>query len=105
VFASFNAAYRTPLELVGDHGSVRAEDALNVEQPIIIEARHDIHIERETVSNHLAYIRQVDAFADAVEGRSQFPVPAEDGWQNQEILDAIIRSMASGRSEEVPRVG
>jgi hypothetical protein len=31
-------------------------------------------------------------------------VPGEEGWQNQEILDAAYRSMQSGRAEDVPRV-
>jgi predicted dehydrogenase len=105
LLTSFNAEYRTPLELIGDHGSIRAEDALNVEHPIIIETRRGADITQETVSNHLAYINQVDAFADAVEGRSLFPVPAEEGWRNQETLDAIMRSIASGHTEDVPRVG
>jgi predicted dehydrogenase len=33
---------------------------------------------------------QVDAFADAVEGRAAFPVPGEEGWKNQVILDAAL---------------
>jgi predicted dehydrogenase len=45
----------------------------------------------------------VDAFALAVEGKAAYPVPGEEGWQNQEILDAAYRSIASGRAEDVPR--
>jgi predicted dehydrogenase len=52
----------------------------------------------------LAYARMVDAFADAVEGKSKFPAPAEQGWQNQEILDAAYRSLNSGKAEQVPRI-
>ena len=61
-------------------------------------------MESETVENFDAYARQVDAFADAVRGEGNFPVPGEEGWQNQEILDAAIRSMNSGKSEAVPQV-
>jgi predicted dehydrogenase len=56
----------------------------------------------ETVSNELAYARQVDSFAAAVEGREVFPVLGQQGWQNQLILDAAYRSLSSGKSEEVP---
>jgi predicted dehydrogenase len=61
-------------------------------------------VETSEVSNRLAYARQVDAFADAIEGASVFPVAGEEGWQNQEILDAAYRSMKSGRTEDVPQV-
>jgi predicted dehydrogenase len=59
-------------------------------------------VAEETVSNQLAYARQVDGFAAAVEGREVFPVPGQQGWQNQIILDAAYRSLASGKNEEVP---
>jgi predicted dehydrogenase len=52
----------------------------------------------------MAYARQVDAFAAAVEGKAKFPVPGEEGWQNQYILDAAYRSLKSGKTEDVPRV-
>jgi len=40
----------------------------------------------------------------AVRGEAAFPVPGEEGWQNQEVLDAALRSLKSGRMEEVPMV-
>jgi predicted dehydrogenase len=104
IATSFDAEYRTPVEIVGQHGSMRADDGLTVDRPVIIETKRGTEVTRETVSNHLAYIRQVDAFADAVAGAGQFPVTGEDGWQNQEILDAAVRSMQSGRTEDVPHV-
>ena len=61
-------------------------------------------IEQEPVFNQYTYARQVDAFAEALQGGKQFPVPGEEGWQNQEILDAAYRSMQSGKSEAVSRV-
>jgi 1,5-anhydro-D-fructose reductase (1,5-anhydro-D-mannitol-forming) len=102
VLVSTRAEYRTPMEFVGEDGVLRADDALNVEHPITLKLRRDgKHIETEEVSNHLAYARQVDAFAAAVEGKSHFPVSGEVGWQNQEILDAAYRSLKSGKSETV----
>jgi predicted dehydrogenase len=61
-------------------------------------------VETDQISNRMAYARQVDAFAAAVEGKSRFPVPGEEGWQNQEILDAAYRSMLSGKTEDVVQV-
>ncbi len=102
---SFRAEYRTPLELVGETGVLRADAALNVEHPVELQLRRDEAItETKTASNVLAYALQVDAFADAVEGKAPFPIPGEEGWQNQEILDAALRSIKSGKAEAVPRV-
>jgi predicted dehydrogenase len=78
---------------------------LTVDRPISLEWRRPGKpLETEEVSNRLAYARQVDAFADAVEGKAPFPVPGEQGWQNQEILDAAFRSLKSARIEDVLRV-
>lgn len=105
VMVSMRADYRTPVEFVGDGGSLRADDGLTVDHPITLELRRGGKlVETEEISNKLAYARQVDAFADAVEGKAPFPVPAEQGWQNQEILDAAFRSLKSGKIEEVQRV-
>lgn len=105
VLVSFRAEYRTPIELVGDTGVLRADDGLSVERPITLQLRRgEVVVDTESISNQPAYARQVDAFAAAVEGGAEFPVPGEEGWQNQEVLDAAYRSLKSGRIEEVPRV-
>jgi predicted dehydrogenase len=103
VLVSFRAEYRTPMELVGETGILFADDALNVEHPIVLQLRRGgAIVETETVSNQLAYARQVDAFAAAVEGKAEYPVPGKEGRQNQEILDAAFRSLKSGKTEDVP---
>lgn len=105
VAVSFRAEYRTPLEFVGETGVLRAHNGLNVEKPVKLElCRGWEVVDAETVSNQDAYARQIDAFAAAVEGWSEFPVPGDEGWQNQEILDAAYRSMKSGRTEDVRAV-
>jgi predicted dehydrogenase len=105
VLVSYRAAYRTPLELIGDAGAIKAENALNVEHPIEIQfQREGGVVERSTVSNQAVYALQVDAFADAIEGKSKFPIPGEEGWQNQEVLDAAMESLRTGKSENVRRV-
>jgi predicted dehydrogenase len=102
---SFLAEYRTPLELVGETGVLYADDALNVERPVTLQLRRaGSLVDTEAVSNKFAYARQVEAFAAAVEGKAKFPVPGEEGWQNQEVLDAAYRSMKRGRIEQVRNI-
>jgi len=102
VMVSFRAEYRTPLELVGETGVLRAENALTVDRPVQLDLlRGGAVVENLTVSNQLAYARQVDAFAAAVEGKAEFPIPGEEGWRNQQILDAAYRSMKTGQTEQV----
>lgn len=102
VLVSTRAHYRTPLEIVGDAGVLRADDALNVEKPVRLELwKNGSLLADETVSNQLAYARQVDAFAADVEGRETFPAPGEEGWKNQMVLDAAYQSLLSGKTEEV----
>jgi len=105
VLVSFRAEYRSPLEFTGDAGALSADDALNVERPITLQLRRaGTIVDTEVVSNQDAYAKQVDSFAAAVEGKGQFPVPGEEGWQNQEILDAAFLSLKSGKIENVLRV-
>jgi predicted dehydrogenase len=105
VLVSFRSEYRTPFELVGENGALRGDDVLNVERPMTLEQRRGgVVVETKSVFNHYAYARQVDAFAAAVEGRIKFPVPGEEGWQNQLILDAAYHGLKSGRVEAVGRV-
>ena len=72
VAVSFRAEYRTPFEVVGESGVLCADNALTVERPVQLEFRRGgALVETKTVSNHLAYALQVDAFADAVEGKAR----------------------------------
>lgn len=105
VMVSTRADYRTPLEIIGESGVLSGDDGLNVEYPIQVQLRREgTIIEVETVSNRDAYARQVDGFAASLEGHGKFPVPGEEGWQNQEILDAAYRSINSGKAEKVKGV-
>ena len=100
VLVSTRAPYRSPLEIVGDAGTLRADDALNVEKPIQLQLWRDGNLaSEETVSNHLAYAKQVDSFATALENGEPFPALGEEGWKNQIILDAAYSSLASQKSE------
>jgi len=105
VLVSTRADYRTPIEFIGEGGVLRADDGLTVDRPITLHLRRNgTVVESETISNQYAYARQVDMFAAAVQREAAFPVPGEEGWRNQEILDAALRSLKSGKMEEVPRV-
>jgi len=105
VMVSTRVQYRTPIEIVGDQGALRGMDALNVERPIQLQLlKGGAVVETEEVFNQHAYTRQVDEFAAALEDKTPFAVPGEQGWQNQVILDAAYRSVKSGKSEKVQSV-
>jgi 1,5-anhydro-D-fructose reductase (1,5-anhydro-D-mannitol-forming) len=97
---SARAPYQTLLEVIGENGMLSAENALNVEHPITLELRRGFDvIERSEVLNDRAYTAQVEAFAESVESGKPFEIPGEEGLQNQLILDAIFRSVKSGKTE------
>ncbi|MDP9161167.1 MAG: Gfo/Idh/MocA family oxidoreductase [Acidobacteriota bacterium] len=102
VLVSFRAEYRTPLEFVGETGVLYANNGLTVDRPVDVQLLRDGKVvESESVFNRTAYARQVDEFAAAVKGKMRFPVPGEEGWENQRILDAAYRSIGSGKAEEL----
>lgn len=104
VSVSTRAQYRTFLEITGEHGVLTAFDGLNVERPITLEFRPNAdprQVEREEVSNRLAYARQLDAFALAVRGETPFPVPGIEGLRNQQVLDAAYRSWRTGARQQL----
>jgi len=100
-YVSYRSPYQSPIEIYGAEGIVRANDGLNVDHPITIETIAGSDVRREEVTNYDTYSRQVDAFSAAFENREAFLVPAEEGLQNQRILDACYRSAESGREEKV----
>jgi predicted dehydrogenase len=105
VLVSTRAEYRTPFEIVGESGVLRADDAFSVEGPVEIEFRRGGRVcEKEMMSNQDAYARQVGMFSAAIEGHSEFPAPGEEGWQNQEVIDAAYRSLRNGKAETVSLV-
>jgi predicted dehydrogenase len=105
VLVSLRADYRTPLEIVGREGVLRAADGLTVDRGVRLELwRGGKLADTEDCDNSDAYARQVDAFAAALEDGTPFPVPGDEGWINQAILDAAYRSMETGRTERVQRI-
>ena len=104
VLVSTRAGYRTPLEVVGEAGVLHANNGLTVDHPIDLHLRQGDKTATKTVANAEAYALQVDAFASALLGHSEFPVPAIEGLRNQEILDAAFRSVKTGRAESVAQM-
>lgn len=100
VLVSARTDYRTPIEITGTNGAIRANNGLSVEDPITIEVVRSGKVPHsEEVRNHDAYARQVDAFALAVRGQQPFPATAEDGLRNQLVLDAAYKSIESGQPQ------
>lgn len=54
VLVSALAEYRTPIEIVGERGILRADNGLSVDGPITIELRRSGGVETEQVSNEVA---------------------------------------------------
>jgi predicted dehydrogenase len=97
---SARAPYQTLLEVMGEDGILSAVNALNVEHPITLELRRGFDvIERREVLNDRAYTAQVEAFARALEYGKPFEISGDEGLQNQLILDAIFRSVKTGKTE------
>jgi 1,5-anhydro-D-fructose reductase (1,5-anhydro-D-mannitol-forming) len=89
VLASSYTPYRSPLEIVGENASLRAEPALSLQEPINLELWRDGKIlETERLRNTSAFAHMLDAFAFAVENKQPFICPGEEGLKNQMIVDA-----------------
>jgi predicted dehydrogenase len=102
ILVSTRAEYRTPIEIVGTTGTLRAEQALNVEHPIQLKLiREGQVVDTEELLNDRVYARQVDAFSAAIERQAPYPIPGEEGARNQAILDAGYRSIRNGRTESI----
>ena len=106
VLVSARAEYRTPIEMVGAKGVIRAADGLTVEHPITIEILRGGEVVRsEEVNNAGAYSRQVDAFALALRGEQPFPATAEDGLRNQLVLDEAYRRIENAKAQNLGKTG
>ncbi len=103
VHVSSRSPYQTPLEFIGDAGSMRVEDGFSVDREVCLELKKgNTVLESEPLSNHLAHSRQLDAFAAALQGGPPFSVPGDEGWRDQLVLDAAYRSLKSRQMESVP---
>jgi predicted dehydrogenase len=105
IAVSFRSNYHTAIEVHGDSAYLSSDKGLAVDRPVSVNlVRDGKFLDQKTVSNHLAYAKQVDEFAAALEGKSNFRAPGEEGWQNQLILDSAYRSIERGKAVDVPRI-
>lgn len=96
VFVSTRAAYRTDAEIIGSERVLTAKCLLTTERPVEVVVAQDGEIEETfRCDNRAAYGLQFDAFADAVSGAAPFPCTAQDGLQNQRMIDAAYESAQS----------
>jgi predicted dehydrogenase len=103
IIASMRAPYRTMLEVTGERGRLTCENALALADPGPLELRRDGQpLKSERLDNGDAFVRMIENFAAAVEGRGAFLVPAEEGWRNQLIIDAAYESARTGRTIRLP---
>jgi 1,5-anhydro-D-fructose reductase (1,5-anhydro-D-mannitol-forming) len=102
IASSFRTPYRSPIEIVGTEGEIRAINGLTVDHPITIElTREGKVVETAQLSNDMTYARQVDAFSIAVETGRTFQIPGEEGLRNQLVIDAAYSSIRTGKTESV----
>ena len=89
VLATSYTPYRTPLEIVGETASLRAELALSLQEPVNLELwREGQILETERLLNTHAFAHMLDAFVLAVENKQPFLCSGEEGLKNQELVDA-----------------
>jgi predicted dehydrogenase len=106
IAVSYRSEYHTAVEVRGETGALVCDKGLTVDFPVTINLFRDNQVvDHQTVSNHLAYAKQVDEFSAAVEGKKHYRILGEEGWQNQLVLDAAYESMETGKTIDVPRIG
>ena len=97
VDSSFALPYRTDLEIVGDKGTIYLPKAWQPDEKatIVINGK----AEELAPVNH--YVRQFDEFSKAVKGETKLPFTADDAVNQILAIEAILRSIKSGKVEKV----
>lgn len=97
------APYQT-MNILGTSGQIEVEIPFNapVDQParIFINDSHDIgrkEIKEFPICNQ--YTIQGDLFSQSLREKTNQPIPLEDAVKNMEVIDAVFRSVESGRWE------
>lgn len=102
VIVSTRAEYRTPLWITCEGGMIGAEDALTVDHDVDVQTKLiGGEVRSDRVANDRTYSDQVDAFALAMEERTEFAIPGREGLINQRILDAAYTSIKTGQTIEL----
>lgn len=102
VSVTMRAAYRTAIELIGEAGAVRGENAFSVEVPLHVDVSRDGKlVESRHFYNETSYGAMLDGFAAWMEQGREFAAPAQEGLRNQMVIDAAYESAQTGRAVEL----
>lgn len=96
-FVSYRSPYDTFISVAGTEGSIIAEHGLDVDGVAVIEFRGKTGVRREELRNAGLFVRQVEAFANWVEGKGTYSATGEDALRNQDVLHACYRSAELGQ--------
>lgn len=98
---SFGSADVAWFEVVGTHGSVRLDQAYEYQSRMTLEVNSGGRRRRRSFPKTDQFAAELEYFSQCVlEGRDPEPSGVE-GWMDVEIIDALHRSAASGRSVPV----
>ncbi len=90
------------IQILGTRGRIEIEIPFNAppDRPTqIFVGNSGTATETLTVETCNQYTIEADRFSEAVLGRAPLALPLEDSVQNMRVIDAIVRSAASGRRE------
>jgi len=106
--ALISAILATPFEgrfaVYGNKGWVEVRDKAHPEAPegwlLTVQEKGQPRMTREYPAAN-AVLANLEAFADAAQGRARYPVPQAQMLDNIAALEAVFRSAKSGRIEQV----
>lgn len=108
--ATLNALTHTPffsrLAVFGSDGWAEVRDKAHVQTPegwFLTTCLGDGKPETEEIAAATPVLANLEAFADAVSGGGAYPNTPEQMLMNVSLLEAVVRSCASGAVEEVGR--
>ena len=95
---SFSSTFRASYEIVGNAGSLTAPNFFlrPDETADYIFTREGQQPETCTVAPGNMYEEEVDALSRRIRGENAYVLPAEDGYKNMRVLDAIAASARAG---------
>ena len=88
----------------GSKGWVEVRDKAHPESPqgwTLTKAVRGLPVQRTDHAPAKAVLANLEAFADAASGRAPYPVPQAEMIANVSALEAVFRSAASGKVEQV----
>ena len=89
VFCSYDFAYGSSLEIVGEHGKIVAKPFTIAQQPA--EVRLELESDSQTLVMNCenAYGELIESFSRAVRGQGDVAITGEEGLRNIEIIEGI----------------